>query len=199
MANSRIGQYQLEFLLDGFVSPTRSHVIRVNCQTVGSPAPGTPANAITMQQRSGATADLATCANQLWGFLRLFYPVTVSAASFTLWRWATENARDFISTSTLALPSGTTGSVQIAAQNTLTFRSASGGIAKIVLIESNQAGDTRTALVANASGSFQQRLASYAISGDSILTALDNAFLVSPLRDARGQNEAIWRKIYRST
>lgn len=198
MANSRIGQFQLEFQLDGYTSPTRSHVVRINCQAVGSPLAGTPAASITMQQRSGATIALDAAANQAWSFLRLNYAIAITASSYTLWRWATENARDFISTGTLSNPLGAAGSTVQAGQTTLTFRAAAGGIAKLVLIESNNAGDARAALVANGAGTSVQRLAAYAISGDSIMTALDNSFLVSPLRDARGQNEAIWRKINRA-
>jgi hypothetical protein len=76
-------------------------------------------------------------------------------------------------------------------QTTLTFRSGSGGIAKLVFIEANLSGNQRAALVPNAAGTSPQRIAAYALSSDSPFQALDNAFLVAALRDSRGENEAI--------
>lgn len=198
MAYSKVGQYSLEYRLEGFTSPTRSHALRAWISPLGTPAIGALPAAIDIQKLGGGTADLGTVANQLWSYLRLMYASSVSAVSYTLWKFATENSRDFVSAGTLTTPAGASGSVQVAQQTTLTFRHALGGIGKLVFLESNQSGDTRTALIPNTLGTPTQRIAAYAMSADSVLIALDNSFPVTPLRDSRGQNEAVWRLIYRS-
>lgn len=198
MANSKIGQYQLEFRVEGFTSPTRSHLIRQWISVQGNPPAGTLPTAIDVLKLGGATAKLDVVANQAWSYLRLSYGSSLSAVSYTLWKFATENIRDFIAAGTLTTPAGTGAASVIAGQVTLTFRCALGAIAKVVLLESGNTGDTRAALVANPAGSPTQRLAAYLLSTDSPMIGLDNSFPVSPLRDSRGQNEAIWRMVYRS-
>jgi hypothetical protein len=150
-----------------------------------------------MQKLGGATADLATVANQAWSYFRLQWAASISATGYSLWKFVTENSRDYITGGTLTTPAGTGAGITIAAQTTLSFRHALGGIGKIVLLESTNTGDTQTALVANGAGSATQRLAAYVMSADGPMVALDNSFPVTPLRDSRGQNEAIWRKVYR--
>lgn len=199
MANSKIGQYQLEFNLDGWVTPTRSHFLRMNVDAINDPSAGANPTAVDIGLKNGLSDDLKAVADEAWSYLRLAYPTTISANSFTLWKWTTDTVRDFISAGSLATPTGTVGTPQLAAQVTLTFRAAAGGIAKLVFIESNQSGDTRSALVPNPAGTAMQRIADYLLSARSPMQALDNTFVVAALRDSRGQNEAIWRKLYRST
>lgn len=197
MANSRIGQYALEYQLSGFTTPTRSHVVRLWIAPVGSPAIGTPAASITVQKLGGATASLQAVADQAWSYLRLSWSTAIAASGFSLWKYVTENSREYISGGTLATPLGTGATVTAAHQVTLTFRHAGGGIGKIVLLETGNAGDQQTALTANAAGTVNQRIAAYVMSADSPMVALDNTFPITPLRQSFGQNEALWRKLYR--
>jgi|SRR5215211_4053687 len=198
MPNSRIGQYQIEYSLEGFTAPARSHVVRMWVSAQGNPPVGTPATSIDILKLGGATAKLDVVANQAWGFFRLQWAASISATSYSLWKYVTENSRDYISGGSLTTPAGTAGGITIAHQVTLTFRHAAGGIGKLVLLETVATGDTRLALVPNAAGTPTARLAAYCMSADSPMVALDNAFPVSPLRDSRGQNEAVWRKVYRA-
>lgn len=191
MANSRVGQYQLEYELVGFGSPVNSHKLRANVMAVGSPVAGTLPTAIDINKKGGTTANLQVVADQVWSFFRLMYATSITAVNFTLWRWQTNTARDFISTGTLATPAGSTGTVVSSWQTTLTFRSGTGGIAKLVFIESNLSGNQRAALVPNAAGGQHQKIAAFALSADSPFQALDNGFIVAALRDSRGENEAI--------
>lgn len=198
MANSRVGQYQLEYRLEGFTNPTRSHALRMWVSAQGNPPAGTLPTAIDVLKLGGATAKLDVVAAQAWSYLRLSYGTSISAVTYNLWKFVTENSRDFIAAGTLATPLGTGAAPVIAGQTTLTFRHALGGIGKIVLLESGNTGSTRNALIPNGAGSPTQRLAAYLMSADSPMIALDNSFPVSPLRDARGENEAIFRLVYRS-
>lgn len=191
MANSPVGQYQLEYDLSGFGAPVNSHKLRCNVMVTGAPVGGTPPASIDVMKKGGATATLQAVADQVWSYFRLLYPTVVSASSFTLWRWVTGTARDFVSAGILTTPAGTSGVATPSWQQTLTFRSGSGGIAKLVFIEANMSGNQRAALIPNAAGTAAQRVAAFALSADSPFQALDNAFIVAALRDSRGENEAI--------
>jgi len=191
MGNSRVGQYLLEYEIGGFPSPITTHKLRCNIMVVGTPPAGTVPTAIDVNKRGGTTANLQVVADQVWSYFRLLYGITQSASSFTLWNWVTNTAKDFVAAGTLTTPLGATGAFQSMQQTTLTFRSGGGGIAKLVFIEPNQTGESRSPLIPNAAGSAVQRIAAFALSADSPFQALDNGFFVAALRDARGQNEAI--------
>lgn len=192
MANSKIGQYQLEIDLSGFGAPVNSHKLRCNIMVAGSPAGGTPATAIDVFLRGGTTAKLDVVANQVWSYFRLMYDADITAVGYTLWKWVTNTARDFITAGTFTTPLGVaSGSPVTNWQVTLTFRSANGGVAKLVFIEPNFGGNQRSALVAVPLGTAVQRIAAFAGSSDSPFMALDNSFLAAPLRDSRGENESI--------
>lgn len=194
------GPYQIEFQLVGWTSPTREHVMRFNVIALGSPAPGTAPTLINVQKMGGGTGTLQAVADQLWSFVRLSFPAVVVCAGYTLWRFPdVTEARDFITAGSVATPAGASGSVQVAQQTTLTFRSANGGILKVVFLESNSSGDARVALVPNTLGSSFQRLAAYMMSADNVALADDDGFPITPLRISQGQNERIWRKINRGS
>lgn len=194
------GPYQIEYQLDGWTTPTRSHVFRVNCLAVGSPAVGTPPASVTIQKMGGGTGSLQAVADQYWSFLRLSYPAAIVCSGFTLWHFpGVTEARDFITAGSVASPAGATGSVQQAQQTTLTYRSANGGIMKQVFLESNASGDARIALIPNTLGNSFQRMAAYIMSADNIAIADDDGFPVTALRMSQGQNEKIWRKLFRSS
>lgn len=198
MAENLPGPYEIEFSMNGWVSPVRQHVFRVNCIAIGSPAPGTAPTAIDMQKMGGATAKLNVVANQIWEFVRLFYAASIVASGYTLWRYVTPTlAKDFISAGALTNPACSGSAGANAAQLTQTYRSGNGGIMKVVLLETNQSGDAQIALVPNGAGSASQRLAAYVMSADNVAIARDDAFPVAALRDSRGQNEQIWRLINR--
>ncbi|HEY9664895.1 MAG TPA: hypothetical protein V6C65_41170 [Allocoleopsis sp.] len=200
MAVNLPGPYEVEYQLDGWTAPIRSHLFRVNCAAIGSPVAGSLPNTIDMQKRGGGTAKLDVVANQLWEFLRLFWNNGIVCSGYTLWKYVPGTyAKDFVAAGAVTNQAASGSAGVVAAQLTQTYRSANGGIMKIVLLETNQAGDTRVALVPNTVGTPSARLAAYLLSADSFVMARDDAFPVSPLRDARGQNESVWRKVYRST
>jgi hypothetical protein len=199
MANSKVGQYQIEYRLEGYGAPARSHALRVWVQPASPPTVGELPENIDIALKGGATKTLKQVIDQFWSFVRLSFPTGVIVTDATLWRFATENSRDFISAAPVASPTGSTGSVAVASQATLTFRHAGGGIGKIVLLESNSGGSARVPLTPNAAGTAPQRLAAYLLSADSPMIALDNTFPVAALRDSRGENEALFRLIFRGS
>lgn len=201
MVESLPGPYEIEFNLVGWASPTREHVFRISVLALGSPPAGTLATAIDIQKMSGATAKLNVVANQFWEFLRQLHGAGISCNGYQLWKYVPGTlAKDFISAATVTNPLGT-GSPATgvnAHQNTLTFRSANGGVLKLVILEGTGSGDTRSTLIPNAAGTPQQKLAAYILSGDNVALARDDSYPVAALRDSRGQNERIWRLLFRS-
>jgi hypothetical protein len=195
------GPYELEFEINmGAVVPARVHVIRANVAVVGSPSPGTLLSAITLQTAGGGTKTAQAAADQFWSFIRLNYAASVSVTEVRLWKYVSGTfAKDFISAGAVASPAGSSGATQTAQQDTLSFRSANGSVMKIVMLEAQLAGDTSVTLIPNAAGTPAQRIAAYILSADNVALARDDGFPVTALRRSLGQNERIWRKIYRAS
>jgi len=201
MAENLPGPYEVEYTLSGWSNPIREHVLRVSVAALGNPAAGTLATAIDIQKMGGGTAKLNVTANQLWEFLRPNYGNSTTCTGYTLWKYVSGTlAKDFISAGTVTNPAGTggAGTGVVAWQHTQTYRSANGGILKLVLLEGVNSGDSRTTLIPNPAGTALQRLASYVMSADNMVLARDDSYPVAALRQANGQNERIWRKVYRS-
>jgi hypothetical protein len=201
MAENLPGPYEIEYTLGGWTNPSREHVLRVSVAAVGSPSPGDLVTAIDIQKMGGATAKLNIVANQFWEFLRQCYTTGITCNGYQLWRYVPGTlAKDFISAGTVTNPAGSggAGTGVIAHQLTLTFRSANGGVVKIVMLEGNNTGDTRGTLIPNAAGTNYQKVAAYVMSADNVVLARDDSYPVAALRYAVGQNERIWRKVYRS-
>jgi hypothetical protein len=192
------GPYELEFVLSLATTPAREHVIRQNIALVGSPVAGTPFASITVQKQGGGTANLQTAADLLWSFHRLMHATIMTVVNVILWKYVTGTfAKDFVSSGTVATPSGVTGSAQEAQQHTLSFRTANGGIMKLVYLEGNVAGNSRLNLVPNTVGTNFQKVAAYVLSADNICLGRDDSYPVAALRESRGQNERVWRSIHR--
>lgn len=196
---SRKDQYSLEWDLLGWTAPLRGHVLRIYVDPTTEPAIGANPLDIDIALKGGGTATLATLATEVWSYFRLAYDADISVASCSLYKWVTNNSRQYISGAVVTNPTGVAaGAPSVASQQTLTFRTAAGSIAKLVMLETNTGGDTITALVPNAGGSPFQRIAYYLLSASSPMNGIDNAFAVQALKIASGQNEAVWRRVYRA-
>jgi hypothetical protein len=194
------GPYEIEFLLSGWTSPAREHNVRLSVAVSGTPSPGDLPTTIDIQKTGGATAKLDVVANQIWSFYRQNYHTTISAIGYTLWKYVPGTlAKDYVSAGTVTTPLGTSGvSPTIAGQCTLTFRTANGGVLKCVFIESSSFGDVRQTLLPNVAGNASQKIGAYILSADNVALGRDDSYPVAAMRDSRGQNEKIWRKIYRA-
>lgn len=194
------GPYEIEFTLTGFTAPVREHKIRMNVAALGSPVAGSLPSAVTIQKAGGGSAALDVVANQAWGFIRLQYAAFILCSGYTLWKYVSGTyGKDFISNGAVATPAGGGAALTIAHQVTLTFRSANGGIMKTVFLETGNTGNTQVALTPNPAGTPNQRWASYVLSADNVALAADDAYPVAALRDSRGENERVFRKVYRGT
>lgn len=197
MANSRVGQYQLEYMIEGFTAPNRAHAHRAYVNPTAPVTIGTPFGDIDFQARGGGSMDAVIAANNYWEFLRPLYNNSISCASVTLWRYVTNTSRDFVSAIALTNPLCTGGAPQPAQQVTLTFRTATSATMKLVYLEPNQSGLNTVPLVANPAGNVFQRIAAHVMSASGVFVGIDNNFPVTPMRDSRGQNELVGRLLYR--
>lgn len=197
MANSKIGNYRIEFEAIGYSNPTRQHAFGFWAVPDSAPDIGDPPTAINVRVRSGGTSTLAAAAQLHWDFARLLYDGAITVGSYTMWRYDTENARSFITAGDLSTPTGTGGGIQVANYINLSFRTAAGGIIKLLFPEPNQGGNNFNVLIPNAVGTAPQRVAAYVLSASSAVTGLDNTFPIAALRDSRGQNELYFREVFR--
>ena len=199
MAENLPGPYEIEFDMLGWSSPAREHVHRINVACVGTPAIGALPTAINIQKMGGGSGTLNVVANQYWEFMRLFYPAAITTSGYILWKYVVGTlGKTFISSGTVTNPAGNGAAIVAASQLTLTYRSALGGIMKQVLLEPNLAGSNRIPLIPNAAGASYQRMAAYIMSADNIALARDDGFPIAPMHAASGENERMFRKLYRT-
>lgn len=199
MAINFPGPYEIVYriLIQGL-----EHEMRLNCMAMSSPAPGTAFASINLQTRSGTPANAQTCVDGFWAQLRPFMHTTTTVTAIELWKYPTPGSldRDFISATSATAPAGTAGgSVVLANQDTLSFRTALGGILKVTIMESAFQTNLVVALLNNASGTIPQRIAAYVLSSAGWLLGRDDSFPFAPYRHTSGQNEALYRRRYRAT
>lgn len=198
MANSRVGQYRLEFPITGFTSPVRQHVVGLWVAPTTTPASGTLPTDIDLQLLGGGTETLQAVALDYANRIRPLYDATIGISTFTLSRYATEFSKDFVTSGTVAPTASVGAGISIAVAQILTFRHAGGGVGKHVFLETMFGGDAQINLIPNAAGNTIERYAAWVMSSASPVIALDNTFPVAPLKFSQGQNESVWRKVYRN-
>jgi len=193
-----IGPNQIEILYRVNTTPNREHAIRFNTVVSGTPDNGLPIASYNLLKKGGGTVQADTAINLLWSFIRQFYHTGVTGFAVTLWKVASgTSARTFMSSMTLATPLGTSANAVLPMQqHTLTFRTANGGIQKVVMMENSLGtGEQRLTLLNNPAGSPAQKLASYMLSADNVTIGSDDSYVIAPLRELTGQNEHIVKRI----
>lgn len=187
------GPYQVEIDYTVF---GRTHKLRVELQLDSSPVAGTDPATLNAVTKSGGTVNLVTAVTALVDLIKPQFEAAATFNSFILWKFVSgTNQKSFIGSATLGI-SGTSGNSGVVAHYSMfTFRSSNGGIAKLVMLEDSQSGNSKTTY-ANM-GSVRQAIADYCIGPGSWIYARDNGYPVAVLFESQGQNESVWRKIYR--
>lgn len=191
------GPYQIDIAyVTTLGSVPLTHHMVYDCMAVGSPPTGTPFNTIQLACKDTSTrlADLAV--GDLWGFIRPMFASTTTVSNVILYRIPTgTKSRVFVSAMASALPVGSSaGATNDSHQLTLSFLSGNGGTKKVTLIEDTLNLKDQQALVPNAAGTAQQRLAAYLLSAASWVLSKDDAFLSAATFLTGGENEAIAKK-----
>lgn len=188
------GPHIIEFNLSGWQDPLRNHTLAFNCAIIGSPAAGTPATGMSVQQKGGSAGNLQTRIQEMWNFLRLSYPATITVGAIDIWKTVPNSEqRIYLTSTTVTTPTGNAGSYQPARQATMTFRCGAGGVLKVVILEGNQSGDSRVPLVPNGAGNQSQQFAAWALSASSIILGDDDSFPIAAMNLSLCQN-GHWRK-----
>lgn len=187
------GPYQVEI---NYSIPARSHKMRIDCQVVGSPVPGTSPSQIDVQVANGTTKPLDQAVDELIALLQPICSNTMTFNDFTLWKFtANTYQRQFVTTEPLGVLGTATAGANPAHYRIWTMRTIGGGIAKLTLLEDTNTSNDQVPYASLDVNS--KALVDYLIGNTGWLYARDNTYPIAALYESRGQNEAIWRKIYR--
>ena len=195
------GPYEVDYVYRVTISSVPlDHHLRVNCMALDNPTPGTPFDEIEVQTIGGTPANLETSAVALWNWLSLQVQNTVPVVAINLWRYDTGTfSKDFISAYAGSALAGANGAgAADSHQLTQSYRTVNGGIMKLTLLEDvNGTLKNRAALIANAAGSDDQKLAAYVISSAGWMLGRDDSFPFATLNQTFGENEATYKARHR--
>jgi len=181
----------------GFTPLEHRHTIDVAVQPDDGVSPGDPFSAFYVDARSGATFSLGDWTDDYVTGLKPFFHTSVDFSRAELWK-IPEGTFDATFWSTYDLSTNGTSATASAPANqvTMTFRSATGGGARIQLMETSLNGDSKVSFP--SSNTPANTLSSFAIDPDSPIKARDNGYLIGRINLAIGENEKLWRKRFRS-
>lgn len=195
MAINYPGPYELRF---NYNVSNRDHQFRHSLDFVVDPVAGQDVNTISYAMNGGGEQSLVTWIDDTWEKVaKLFNDVDLTVGVVELFRYTPLSfSSDYI---TSYLPTGIVGSnnaTEAANQMTITLRSLEGGYAKIVLLDTivlhnNQSKQFPTGTAA------LDNVATHLTKAGTAMLARDTSYVFQPLRYSTGQNEAVWRKIYR--
>lgn len=177
-----------------------SHEFVINCDVVGDPAVGIDPNAVNMETKGATSKTLSQAVyTDLWPLLRQFWSNTVLASAYTLVKCRPENNDVvFISGSALfPINGGAAAAPVLVSQLTLTWYSALGNLAKVVMLEHSFPRSDRVSIGATGEPVINNFL-DYVDSDDNIIMARDRSFPVAGLNASFGQNEKVFNRRYRS-
>lgn len=195
MAQNFPGPYgvEIEYIVDGV---THNH--EVNCSVQGSPAAGVDMTTLTVDTKDGVGANLAINVSDYVDEMRKNYNVAVQFSQYTLWKYdALSTARNFISSEALGVLGTNVSPTVPAQQMTQTYRTAEGGIMRIVLLEHVYDSQGQSALATNTQDGIQT-MKNIIVADSNWILARDTSYPIAPLGLSFGENERVWRKRYRS-
>lgn len=203
MAINLPGPYEVDYSYTVTVSSVPlTHHFAVSCAVLGTPAVGSTPSSVLVANKGGGSQALDAAANSLWNYYRPnLQGVSVVSPGYTLWRYVPGTLeRVFITSGTLTNPTGSSANPTIAAsQVKLTMRTAAGGILQINQLEGATSGSVVTPLIPAATGAWYVVLAQYLISSAGWVLARDDSYPIAGLNVAFGQNEAVFKKRYRTS
>ena len=190
---SQPGPYQVEITYSG---DSRSHKMRLDCRIDGSPVAGVDMSTVNVLNRLSANIGLTSAVGSFIDLLQPIFAPDMSFDSFSLWKFTSgTNERQFIGSALIGEVGTNAGVIQRAHQTIYTFRSGNGGTMRLNLLEDSNTGNDKTAYADMSAPA--QALVDFMLSDDCWIYSRDNAYPIVSLWESQGQNEAIWRKIYR--
>lgn len=186
------GRYEIVISYNVLLSSlTLSHKHSFDVKVVGDPiAPGTPFNAIDVEERSGANNALDAF---IQDYLDVWTPLLGTATTLEeviLWRYDDEPAltKTYISSNDTVMTTSFSGTSQAAQGSIYTFRNIGGRAPmRMYVMEPNSTGETRqtgTAITGSALAYMD-----YVVSLASPIVGRNNNFAIAKIAHNRGQNE----------
>jgi len=196
MATNYPGPYEMRLFYNANLG-NPEHVMHLSLDLPDVPDPGDTFDLIDVQRHSGVTHTLEFETEVLLTLLQPIWPALTDFSRAELWKYeALTFNSDFVSAYTPVITNGTAATASIVAgQAIVTMRTVAGGIFKLSMMESY--------LVAGARQSFPtgnaavNALADYFTSLDHAWIARDNARPFAALHFMPGQNERLWKRLYR--
>lgn len=195
MALNYPGPLQLRLF---YAVQTREHVLRLNFKTSLPIAPGAAFNTIFPDDRAGGNSiTLSSHITTLHlGFDDFYNTTDADFYRAEVWEF-TPNTFDaqFVTSEALSLTGANAAATQAASQVIWTFRTQEGGVMKASFMDTNQAaGPSGNPPFTGAFLALQNAL----MGDDRPWLGRDTSYPISVIGYHPGQNEALFKKIYRS-
>lgn len=184
---------EVDYSVDG-----RQHVFEMLTDVEGSVVAGADASTIDLKTRGGGTVNMVTAVTAHVTAIAGLFHTSAFIGQATLWKYDGDTEqRQFITAFPLGL-NGTSSNPTVEAQQlTLTFRTQEGGILKQVFLDVTTSGSARIPL-SNALNPAIIAIKNNVLAGTNFILAKDTSYPISPLNASNGQNERVWKSIYRN-
>lgn len=187
MAVNAKGPYEVRI---PYISPDGyTHTLRLNAIVAGAaPEPGTDPDDVILVTRGGSVS-LSAGVNALWAIFRPRITPTTLASGFSFWKIPTGGGDPlFITAGDLTTPNGSSiNAFRPNGQEIWTFRSAAGGIAKLVVMDAANPNNNRTPIPP------ADPIATYMTGATSWVIARDDGYLIAPINVSVGENERLFK------
>lgn len=175
------------------------HQQRLNVRCDGSPAPGDLFSTINFLDRSDSSIIANTAVDAWVNLIKIRWVANVAnnIVNCELWKYEPESFEGtFISARDIAVAATGTGTTVAAGQELYTFRTQEGGVMKLSFMQSREAvGAPKSYAALNAD---QKAIVDYVIdSDDALWLGRDTSYPVAFMRMFPGQNEALFKKVFR--
>lgn len=178
----------------------REHKMEFNFDPVDAVlTPGEPFAGIEAVSKGGSNSNLADYIDDvLMPLIQPFYDDTLAAFDRAeVWQYTPGTYQaTFISAYSIGLPGTDDGSVIPAAEQIWTFRSAEGGIMRVHFEEPNTLPGASVGY--GAMGAVGQAFVDAFLADENVFLARDTSYPIAFMRQHPGQNEAVWKLIYRN-
>lgn len=187
------GPYEVEIK---YTTSGRQHTQRLNTNIDIPPSIGADPTTITLQTRDGVGVILDVAVKAFVNTIKVWFHSSTTFDSYNLYLHpGGASPRVFYATGALGIAGTSAVATNPAHQQTYTFKTLEGGVMKIILLESGFAGQTRVPYASLGAG--EQAFMDSVVAGSNWILARDSSYPIIALNGVGGQNEVVWRKIYR--
>jgi len=188
------GEYEVEIL---YSRSGIQHSMKLNCDVTTIPNIGDDPSTIMLDTRGGVAVALNTAVSAWVDLVRAKMPTAIAFSSYNFYRYTVgTTTKVWVAGATIGLNGTGGGTPKVAQQSTYTFRSSQGGRMKLILL--NTAGTFTAQNAYSGMTPSAQAIVDFMLSNDAWMIARDNGYPVLFLREHETENEALYKKAYRS-